>query len=296
MIYLISGFGYGLAFLSGTVAIGCYFYKRRALAIGISFCGSGVGTFVIPPLLRLLLEIYTWRGTMFILAGIALNGCVLSAFYRPLEEEDEIEIVSIDENHTVPNTVDKAAENGVAISKNGHLPLDSHSPLLNSNGCVVQNGIRKGSKEIHLTRTFEEIKKEQLLNLKENPDHGSHRSLNMSVLSQSILGSAASFDYVFERRSRYKLSNLSLQAPSITSVKTVIESEKRFKISALENIFPKALVANINFVIFMISTLFIGITAFVPFSMLPDYAMSNGATPLQGAWLLSAIGIGGRCT
>lgn len=310
----LQGFGYGLAFLAGTVAIGCYFCKRRALAFGISFCGGGVGTFVIPPLLRLLLETYTWRGTMFILAGFALNGCVLSMFYRPISGKTEIyeaddrkskDVVEaknkvvgherdngiVTSRHENGSLKDKIT-NGVVSNTNGHIPNESHNPLLNKNDSSVENGTWSGRKDLTKTRTFDEIRKEQLLHLTERTDHGSHRSLNMSMLSQSILGSTASFDYMFERRSRYKMSSLSLQAPSITSVKTVFDSGKRFKISAIENVFPKALVANINFVIFMISSLFAGVTAFVPFSMLPDYALTNGATPLQGAWLLSAIGIG----
>ena len=73
--------------------IGDYFDKRRALATGIASCGSGVGTFIFAPLTNYLITEYTWKGTMWILAGIILNGVVYGAVFRPVphvtHEEDE---------------------------------------------------------------------------------------------------------------------------------------------------------------------------------------------------------------
>jgi hypothetical protein len=64
--------------------VGSYFKRRRALANGIAMCGSGIGTFIMSPLLRYLLDEYGWNGTILILAGVALNCCVFSAFFRPV--------------------------------------------------------------------------------------------------------------------------------------------------------------------------------------------------------------------
>ena len=61
-----------------------YFKKRRSLANGIAMCGSGVGVFVLSPLLKYLTDQYDWDGAVLILAGIALNGLVAAALYRPL--------------------------------------------------------------------------------------------------------------------------------------------------------------------------------------------------------------------
>ena len=52
------GFGLGLIYLPAVCAVGYYFEKKRALATGISVCGSGVGTFVFAPLGTYLLEQY----------------------------------------------------------------------------------------------------------------------------------------------------------------------------------------------------------------------------------------------
>ena len=48
--------------LPAVVAVGYYFEKRRALATGISVCGSGVGTFLLAPLATLLLDEFGWKG------------------------------------------------------------------------------------------------------------------------------------------------------------------------------------------------------------------------------------------
>lgn len=70
--------------LSSIVVVQLYFNKRRSLASGISMSGVGLSGFVFGPLTRYLLDQYTWRGTLMLLAGITLHGAVLALFYRPL--------------------------------------------------------------------------------------------------------------------------------------------------------------------------------------------------------------------
>lgn len=285
-----------MVFLSGAVAVGRYFYKKRALAIGISFCGSGVGTFIISPLSRQILEWYRWRGCMFIMAGLALNCCVFSALYRPIEEEE----LDIDlEIHTgakrINDDIVNDSNGNVANRHTSHEAL--HSPLLKSTNQSISNSLVNGKTMLSppLRMSFVELRKDHLNGVSDKTINGSHRSLNMSVLSQSMLGSNASFEYIFEKRALSRRSNLSIHVPSIKSDNTdQPESEKRFQNDVIESMFPKTLVTNINFIILMISSVFIGIPSFVPFSMLPDYAISIGSSPLQGAWLISAIGIGGK--
>jgi predicted MFS family arabinose efflux permease len=49
-------------YLPAVVDVGYYFEQKRALATGISVCGSGVGTFLFAPLATYLLEQYGWQG------------------------------------------------------------------------------------------------------------------------------------------------------------------------------------------------------------------------------------------
>ncbi len=81
----LGGFGLGLVYLPAVITCGYYFEKKRALATGISVCGSGVGCFVMAPVANALLEEYGWKGANIIFAGLCLNCCVFGALMRPLE-------------------------------------------------------------------------------------------------------------------------------------------------------------------------------------------------------------------
>jgi predicted MFS family arabinose efflux permease len=64
--------------------LGNYFDKKRAFALGISVCGTGIGTFVIAPLTKYLVDQYSWQGAILIESAILLNCAVSGALYRPL--------------------------------------------------------------------------------------------------------------------------------------------------------------------------------------------------------------------
>ena len=55
---LITGLGFGLMYIPAVVAVASYFTKRRALATSICVCGTGFGTFMMPPLVQKLLGIF----------------------------------------------------------------------------------------------------------------------------------------------------------------------------------------------------------------------------------------------
>lgn len=82
---ILGGFGLGLIYLPAVVSCGYYFESKRALATGISVCGSGVGCFTFAPLTNFLLGHFGWKGTNIIYAGFCLQCCVFGALMRPLE-------------------------------------------------------------------------------------------------------------------------------------------------------------------------------------------------------------------
>ena len=88
--FLLGGFGLGLIYLPAVVAVGYYFESKRALATGISVCGSGVGTFLFAPLATQLLTVFGWKGANLIFAGLCLNCAVFGALMRPLELKAKI--------------------------------------------------------------------------------------------------------------------------------------------------------------------------------------------------------------
>ena len=88
MIYTLFNFvGLGTVLMipPAMVALSQYFKKRYALANGIVVLGSNTGQIVFPPLFRLLIAHYGWRGTMLIVGAIQLNGVAACALFRPLK-------------------------------------------------------------------------------------------------------------------------------------------------------------------------------------------------------------------
>ena len=291
MCYIL-GFGHGLVFLAGTVAVTRYFLKKRARALGISYCGSGIGLFALPPLVRFLLEQYSWRGSLIILAGLMLNCCVLSALYRPFRWTEETEEIDIELNKK--DECDKPIENDhpeKPPNKSFEKDIQA-SPLLRNKDHLSNINLLKRQTFSSTQRNFAGIRQEQMKKLKEQTDNVSQQSITNSMLNQSICDSHASFDNIIENIHRSKGSQMNLD--SFETDANVNDQRKRFKMQFIELMFPKELITNMNFVIMMIATFLVGVPSFIPFSMLPDYAISTGTTHSNSAWLLSAMGIGGN--
>lgn len=81
----INGLGMAMGYVTSLLMVAFYFEKKRALATGLSVCGSGIGTFVFAPLTEILLSVYGWRGCLMIWSGISLNLCVCGCLLRPLK-------------------------------------------------------------------------------------------------------------------------------------------------------------------------------------------------------------------
>ncbi len=85
-IIYFSGTGLGLCYVP-TIEITCtYFKKYRKCAIPIATMGAAVGTFVYPPLIRLLMDTYGWRGATLLTGGTTLHLALCSALMRPIEQ------------------------------------------------------------------------------------------------------------------------------------------------------------------------------------------------------------------
>ena len=69
-------------FLPAAVSVSMYFEKRRAFANGIAFCGSGIGTSFMAPLLHYLIDRYSWDNTLVILGAIVLLCAPLCALFK----------------------------------------------------------------------------------------------------------------------------------------------------------------------------------------------------------------------
>ncbi|GFO50235.1 monocarboxylate transporter 9 [Plakobranchus ocellatus] len=81
---VVGGIGLGLVFLPSLIILVAYFDKRRAIATGIATSGTGFGTFAYAWFMDILLEHFSWRGTVLILGGFVLNCVAFGLLFRPL--------------------------------------------------------------------------------------------------------------------------------------------------------------------------------------------------------------------
>jgi MFS family permease len=82
-----TGIGFGLIYVPAIVSVGYYFDKKRSFATGIAVCGSGIGTFVLSPINRLLFDEYGVNGAFLITAGFVFNLVACGFLIRPISIE-----------------------------------------------------------------------------------------------------------------------------------------------------------------------------------------------------------------
>ncbi|KAH8405181.1 hypothetical protein KR222_007488, partial [Zaprionus bogoriensis] len=83
---VLVGIGAGLSFPPTVYIVTSYFVKLRGLANGLCISGSALGSIILPPVLRWLLETYGYHGACLIMGGITLNVLVGALFYEPVEQ------------------------------------------------------------------------------------------------------------------------------------------------------------------------------------------------------------------
>jgi len=73
--------------ISSIVLLQQYFNRRRALASGIATLGFSVGGLTFGPLITVLLEVYTVRGTLLIMGALNFQLSVFFCLFRPAPSE-----------------------------------------------------------------------------------------------------------------------------------------------------------------------------------------------------------------
>ena len=137
-------------------AVGYYFEKKRALATGISVCGSGVGTFVFAPLGTYLLDVYGWKGANIVFAALCLQCAVFGALMRPLSIQVQVNEEKDEEEDDDDNCVLKLPDGTIhtafqaSVEKNVQLSSDSQSP---SQGRLLPTITEQGVKNTGLSES-----------------------------------------------------------------------------------------------------------------------------------------------
>jgi len=91
-VYLAYGLGVGLgigcSYVPAVAAVQRWFLRRRGFASGLAVSGIGVGTLVVPPLAKFMIDAFDWRETYLILGIFAI---VVGAGMAMLIEDDPSE-------------------------------------------------------------------------------------------------------------------------------------------------------------------------------------------------------------
>ena len=89
--------GFGLINLSATVIVSAYFEKKRAFALSITSCGSGVGTLIMAPIMSTLENNFGWGYTMMMIGALMLACVPFGLLFRPIAtKEPEKAVVNQD--------------------------------------------------------------------------------------------------------------------------------------------------------------------------------------------------------
>lgn len=75
-----------------------YFVKLRGLANGLCISGSALGSIFLPPILRVLLDNFGYRGACLIMGGITLNCFIAALFYDDVSKHmKKVRVIDNDE-------------------------------------------------------------------------------------------------------------------------------------------------------------------------------------------------------
>ncbi|XP_059139181.1 monocarboxylate transporter 9-like [Physella acuta] len=91
---VLTGFGCCCAYIPSHVLSGLYYDKYRSLATGVTTSGSGLGGAVMPVVVGLLIEHYTWKTSLVFVAGLCLHLFVFSSLLRDPPADLEIELTA----------------------------------------------------------------------------------------------------------------------------------------------------------------------------------------------------------
>ena len=149
---LISGVGAGLCYGPSVVVIGTYFEKRRALANGLTFAASSVGTFCFSPLIKYCLACYGLQGTLLIIGGILFHISAAGMLFRPEEFYQLPRKVLINQRslHSDRNVVQSKESAQVHSSSQCEAPRGPfENSKMNSNSKVACHGAIRDNDKIN---------------------------------------------------------------------------------------------------------------------------------------------------
>jgi MFS transporter, MCT family, solute carrier family 16 (monocarboxylic acid transporters), member 14 len=287
--WYFKGIGFGLVYVPAIVCVGYYFDKYRSLAIGIAVCGAGVGTSVLSPLNRFLLDKYGWQDDFLIKAAIILNIIVCGLVMIPVEiEPSEIrrrarELEKKEKKAIKVNTSDKAPPT-IAMTK-----IDEFNDTKTSDKMSIKSELNDAIVPTILVTDDEDVKgveREVFLQVPLNKNRKSigHSMPNINHLhnhtAHYVENMYSSMGMMAQIRSSHNIHI------SCKSVSVSMESlKKKHKLIDLH------IFADFFFVVFAISNFLTSLGYNIPFIYIVDQANQLNIESQKSDMLLAIIGI-----
>ncbi|KAF7491844.1 Monocarboxylate transporter 12 [Sarcoptes scabiei] len=317
---ILGGIGFGFIFLPAIVTVGFYFEKRRAFATGIAVCGSGVGTFVMPPIIHFLVEQFGWRLTVLFLAGMSLFCVGFGALFKPLlfdavvgqndqhktnGPEPKPLLIRIKEARAAQWACSEEAINEQFESPTGSqnsapppysevlniIPLTPKTPTTPPTPFPFNT-----TQAISFSKTSLNYKTTPM-----NPEIKENRFASSEMIRKQSKVSGQFQDHRYSSRDEMLYSNLSLVViPQSRSYANNLHQTRALSITSIEfnevrkdflSGFDLSLLKRPSFVLLALSGFLCLVGFFIPFIYLSDRAKLLGCSPEKCAFILSVIGI-----
>ncbi|KAI7804733.1 monocarboxylate transporter 12 [Triplophysa rosa] len=299
---VVTGLGFALSYTPAIAMVGSYFTERKALAYGISMSGSGIGTFILAPVVQLLIERFSWRGALLILGGLVSHLCVCGALMRPLGGQSRREKMELENNKKVDLLNVKLTD----AKRNAQDFMQLEGKTEKDTYVESAKDLQKGGKE-HME--MDDTEKHSSEELKQNiSEHAKMNELNKD--------SHLAFRDLVQSGDPH-----SCCLPINREIVTIPESKSQSVVNFNQTVLVHSKVANTmmldeptnsicsklrntilretsfllipDFLLLLVSFLFLAYGCSVPFVYLVPYSLGAGVSPQQAPLLMSVLGVSG---
>ncbi|XP_022108261.1 monocarboxylate transporter 13-like, partial [Acanthaster planci] len=153
--FFIIGFGVGISYNFGMVAVAMHFDKKYKTANAVAFSGIGTGIMVAPPIFQLLLDRYGWRGTLLIISAIMANSIACAALFRPRRriESPVVEQLNDDDGQEELEIVEEVPERQASASNADGREVIISETILDGERSSFDSGLHEERDEACYTST-----------------------------------------------------------------------------------------------------------------------------------------------
>ncbi|CEM14139.1 unnamed protein product [Vitrella brassicaformis CCMP3155] len=277
---VISGFGFGLSYMSCITIIALHFDKHRATATGLAVSGSGIGTLALAPTFDALLASIGWRHTFRVQAAICTALIVAASFFfkRPHQSDP------YQQPQDQPQQREKDLEAKQLPAADGDAAADDLKVVIDekSGYFVIEKATSAGEGEVEETSaTGSDDRPHTPLQPSEPPS-----AAPPAAAEEAPAPPAQDKSHPDEGRGK--------EVQSVVTAKRSSAAPERQK--SLMRLLPAlhfdwSLFCDSRFVVLFIGSFFCSFAYFVPFSHWVEWGIENGIASDRAALTVTAFGV-----